>query len=58
MSRRFWQVVEDPEYIEDWSDYYLDEEDRQRGQFAQHQIPTIKFNGEEVSFADNNRKIV
>jgi hypothetical protein len=31
MPRPFWQVVEDPEYIEDWDTYYLDEEDRMRG---------------------------
>jgi|688.fasta_scaffold471529_2 hypothetical protein len=31
MPRPFWQVVEDPDYIEDWDSYFQDEEDRQRG---------------------------
>jgi hypothetical protein len=38
MPRPFWQVVEDPEYIEDWDTYYLDEEDRMRG--IQHRRST------------------
>ena len=48
MSRRFWQVVEDPEYMEDWEDYVLDEKDRERGIKIQQSQSAIKINGHEV----------
>jgi hypothetical protein len=58
MNRRFWQVVEDPEYIEDWSEYYHDEENLHRGVEIRQTISLVKINGEEVPFNNTARQYV
>lgn len=47
MPRPFWQVVEDPDYIDDWDDYMLYQEGRDHDVQDRPKPSAVKINGQE-----------